>query len=71
MSFIACSGSIQIDANDRPACPSGWLIIPDQAVNPQGLSAEDYSQLHSAVVLFLVIGVGIKIVRSIFTPKGG
>jgi hypothetical protein len=66
MSFIACSGAVTIDANNTPACATGWLIIPDQAVNPQGLTAQDYSELQSAVFLFLMLGFSIKIIRKLF-----
>lgn len=40
-------------------------------VTSTGLAAEDYETLWAACVLFLMLGVGIKLLKSIFTPNRG
>lgn len=76
--FLACDGQVIVDTNGRPKCRNldntgngQWLEYQSDAILNTELAIEDYDVLWSACVLFLILGFGIKVLRSTLKPNRG
>lgn len=76
--IIACDGQVLIDVDGYPKCRNAdntgngvWLEYQTDMILNTELTPEDYDVLWSACVLFLMLGAGFKILKSVITPNRG
>ena len=74
--YVKCEGTLTQGGNGEIQCSTTWVsLTPEQVLNDiqstQLLDSSDFNTLFGAAVLLLVIGFGIKMVRSIFEERHG